>query len=63
MRNKVNNQLELSVFLFGNHYGTGLYLLGTPMQDITKIKKLVDDGELSPLEIHKLIKKNHDTQH
>jgi len=56
MTNQVNNQLELSVFLFGNHYGTGLYLLGTPMNDIPKIQKLVDDGEFSPSEIDDIIR-------
>lgn len=56
MKNQVNNQLELLVFLFGNHYGTGLYLLGTPMNDIPKIQKLVDDGEFSPSEIDDIIR-------
>ena len=56
MKIKSNNQLELSVFLFGNHYGTNLYLLGTPMNDISKIKKLVEDGEFSPFEINEIIR-------
>jgi hypothetical protein len=56
MKKQVNNQLELSVFLFGNHYGTNLYLLDTPMNDIPKIQKLVEDGEFSPFEIDKIIR-------
>jgi len=56
MENQVNNQLELSVFLFGNHYGTNLYLLGTPMNDIPKIQKLVDEGYYSPFEIDEIIR-------
>jgi hypothetical protein len=56
MKNKVNNQLELLVFLFGNHYGTGLYLLNTPMNDIPKIQNLVEAGELSPSEINDIIR-------
>jgi len=56
MKKLVNNQLELLVFLFGNHYGTSLYLLGTPMNDIPKIQKLVEDGEFSPWEIDEIMK-------
>ena len=56
MENQVNNQLELLVFLFGNHYGTGLYLLNTPMNDIPKIQNLVDGGEFSPWEIDDIIR-------
>ena len=56
MATGINNQLELLVFLFGNHYGTSFYLLNTPMTDIPKIQKLVDDGELSPSEIDDLVR-------
>jgi hypothetical protein len=56
MKKEVNNQLELLVFLFGNHYGTSFYLLNTPMTDVPKIQKLVDDGELSPYEIDDLVR-------
>ena len=41
--------------LFGNHYGTGFYQLGTEINDITMVMNLVDAGELSPIEIHNLI--------
>ena len=56
MKTEINNQLELLVFLFGNHYGTSFYLLNTPMTDIPKIQKLVDDGEFSPSEIDDLVR-------
>lgn len=41
--------------LFGNHYGTGFYQLGTEINDLTSVMKLVDEGYLSPLEIHNLL--------
>lgn len=40
--------------LFGNHYGSSFYLLGTEINDLTKVMNLVDDSELSPQEIHDL---------
>ncbi len=41
--------------LFGNHYGSSFYLLGTVINDITYVLKLVDNSVLSPLEIHEKI--------
>ena len=40
--------------LFGNHYGSSFYLLGTTINDLNKVMNLVDDGSLSPQEIHNL---------
>lgn len=37
--------------LFGNHYGSSFFILGTEINDITKVMNLVDDGVLSPIEI------------
>ena len=56
MKTTVNNQLELLVFLFGNHYGTSFYLLNTPMNNIPKVQHLVDCGELSPSEIDDILR-------
>jgi hypothetical protein len=52
---KINNQLEIMVFLFGNHYGTNLYHLGTPMVDIPTILEMVEDGEYSPWEVDEIV--------
>ena len=41
--------------LFGKHYGTGFYQLGTEINDLTKVMNLVDEGALSPMEIHELL--------
>lgn len=41
--------------LFGNHYGYNFSLLNTKIIDITKVIILVEDGFLSPLEIHNLL--------
>jgi hypothetical protein len=40
--------------LFGNHYGSSFYLLGTEINDLNKVMNLVDDSSLSPQEIHDL---------
>ena len=53
---KINNQLEIMVFLFGNHYGTNLYHLGTPMVDIPAILEMVEDGEYSPWEVDEIVR-------
>ncbi len=52
--NKENRYLDLLCDLFGNHYGSSFNILGTPIlkKSITAIQKLIDIGELSPLEIH-----------
>jgi len=43
--------------LFGNHYGTGFYHMQTKINDLTQVANLVDDGSLSPIEIHNLLTK------
>jgi len=43
--------------LFGNHYGANFSLLSTVINDITKVIDLVDEGSLSPLEIHEILSK------
>jgi hypothetical protein len=40
--------------LFGKHYGSSFYLLGTKINDLNKVMNLVDDSSLSPQEIHDL---------
>jgi hypothetical protein len=52
-----NTYLDLLCDLFGNHYGSSFNILGTPIfkKSIPAIQKLIDIGELSPLEIHDLL--------
>lgn len=48
-------KLDTLVDLFGNHYGSGFYLMGTKINDLKKVMDMVDEGFLSPLEIHDLL--------
>ena len=41
--------------LFGNHYGSSFYLLGTQINDLTQVNDMIDEGLLSPEEIHNLL--------
>ena len=41
--------------LFGNHYGSSFYLLGTQINDLTQVTNFIDEGLLSPQEIHNLL--------
>lgn len=52
-----NTYLDLLCDLFGDHYGSNFNILQTPIfkNAIPSIQKLVDIGELSPLEIHDLL--------
>ena len=38
--------------LFGNHYGSSFYLMQTKINDLTQVNDMVDEGSLSPKEIH-----------
>ena len=49
-------KLETLVDLFGEHYGSSFYIMGTEINDLNKVMNLVDDGSLSPLEIHNILK-------
>ena len=41
--------------LFGNHYGSSFYLMQTQINDLTQVTNFIDEGLLSPLEIHNLL--------
>ena len=60
--NKENKYLDLLCDLFGNHYGSGFNILQTPIlkNAIPSIQKIVEAGELSPLEIHEICKDKFD---
>lgn len=48
----MKNSLDTLCELFGNHYGSSFYLMQTRINNPTQINDMIDEGLLSPEEIH-----------